>query len=42
LICYCSVLDQCWLAGGNGRFENVDPDEDRDDCPIAKEDQFQQ
>jgi hypothetical protein len=40
LVCYCSVLDQCWLFGAGGRFENVDPDEEVDECPIASGDQF--
>jgi hypothetical protein len=42
LICYCSVLDQCWLAGGGGRYEDLDHDEEIGDCPIAKADQFEQ
>jgi hypothetical protein len=42
LICYCSVLDQCWLAGGGGRFDQIDHDKEVDGCPIAAGDQFQQ
>jgi hypothetical protein len=42
LICYCSVLDQCWLAGGGGRFEQIDHDQELDSCSIAAADQFQQ
>jgi hypothetical protein len=42
LVCYCSVLDVCWLAGGGGRFEgHIDFDEELDECPIAKADQFE-
>jgi hypothetical protein len=41
LICYCSVLDQCWMAGG---FKSwlIDADREIDACPIAAADRFEQ
>jgi hypothetical protein len=36
LICYCSVLDQCWLAGTG----DADPDQEIDECPVAERDRF--
>lgn len=43
LLCYCSVLDECWLAG-IGQLGNltVDEDEQIGDCPIADRDRFRQ
>jgi hypothetical protein len=40
-ICYCSVLDQCWKAGGGGTFGDIDAEREVDGCPPAK-DQFSQ
>jgi hypothetical protein len=41
LICYCSVLDQCWMAGGLKSW-GIDDDREIDDCPIAAADRFEQ
>jgi hypothetical protein len=37
LVCYCSVLDQCWLASNR---DDVDADREIDACPIAQADRF--
>ena len=43
LICYCSVLGDCWLAGtGQLGGINIDEDEQIGDCPIADSDKFRQ
>jgi hypothetical protein len=43
LVCYCSVLDQCWLAGtGQLGGLQIDEDEEIDDCPIKDEEKFRQ
>jgi hypothetical protein len=43
LICYCSVLDQCWMAGtGQLGGRQIDEDEEIDDCPIKDEEKFRQ
>jgi hypothetical protein len=41
LICYCSVLDQCWMAGGFKSW-GIDADREVDDCPIAAAERFEQ
>jgi hypothetical protein len=43
LVCYCSVLDQCWLAGtGQLGGLQMDEDDEIDDCPIKDEEKFRQ
>jgi hypothetical protein len=43
LLCYCSVFDECWLAGtGNLGGVRVDDDEEISRCPIAASDKFLQ
>jgi hypothetical protein len=39
LICYCSVLDDCWLAGF-GLQEKVNTTHPIETCPIAEDEQF--
>ena len=42
LVCYCSVLDQCWMAGGGLASDSVDPDHEVDDCSIPESERFTQ
>jgi hypothetical protein len=39
-ICYCSVLDQCWITGSGALPGPIDTDTPIDECPIAEKDQF--
>jgi hypothetical protein len=41
LVCYCSVLGQCWLAGGE-KVDGSDMDPEIGECPIARSDRFTQ
>ena len=40
LVCYCSVLDECWLAGRGALSGPVDGDRPIDRCPIARDERF--
>lgn len=40
IVCYCSVLDDCWVSGlGDTR---IDADPASDDCPITPAERFTQ
>jgi hypothetical protein len=41
-ICYCSVLDDCWLAQAGGAISNDELEVQVDECKLPKEQRFAQ